>query len=271
MSLLKCLPAKKINGFLLLVLRVCGYTLCLMGSVLEANENSLLDARMISQISPFLLPLDHPMKPKLDAIFSQSRVVQNEKTLVDAGFVHIAGPMPYSFVIVVRHPEIPGYVFKLYLDSEKRMRKNVPHWKWLTMRCAGAQEIRKIIKHKKIRHFIIPDKWLYILPVYPYSNVMNPELIILMETDVEPESHAVTERMWRTAITREHLDELYTILKHGYGGHGVLALAGNVPYTKKGKFAFTDTEDPQADLKLEYVKNFLSKEMQRYWDTLIEE
>ncbi len=265
MSILKFLPLKKIN-FLILVFS-------LLGSLLEANlqENPLLDARIISQISPYFLPLDHPMKPKLDAIFSRSRALQNEQTLIDAGFIHLAGPRPYSYIIVVRHPEIPGYVFKLYLDCDPRSRKNVPHWKWLTMRCAGAKQIRKIIKQKNIRHFIVPDKWLYVLPVYPYSSVMNPEIVILMETDVQPESRDVTERMWKTGITREHLDELYTIVKHGYGGQGTLALASNVPYTKSGKFAFTDTEDPQTDPKLKNAKHYLSKEMGLYWDSLIGE
>lgn len=236
------------------------------------TDNPYLDRKMQVELSPYLLPLNHPIKSALDRIFSQSRVIENERTLLDAGFSVIAGPMPLSFVIVARHPMIPGYVIKLYLDSETRQRKDVPHWRWLMRRCEGARGIRKIIKKKKIRYFSVPDKWLYILPVYPYSSVLTPQPVVLVETDMQPESFEVTERMWATAIKRKHLDELYSILRQGYGGHGTIFLTNNVPYTKLGKFAFTDTEDPQKEgLPLKHIKKYLSKEMQEYWESLISE
>lgn len=234
------------------------------------QDNPLLDRGMQASIAPFLLPIDHPIKPALDSIFSTSRAIENERTLVDAGFTVIAGPMLYSFVIVARHPAVPGFVFKLYLDSESRLRKEIPHWKWLVRRCAGAWGIKKVIKRENIRYFSVPDKWLYVLPVYPYSNVLNPQPIVLVETDMEPEAPEVTKHMWKTAIRHKHLDELYSILKEGHGGRGTLCLPSNVPYTKSGKFAFTDTEDPRAELKLTHVTKYLSKDMQRYWDSLID-
>lgn len=233
------------------------------------NDNPSLTDRMRSTIAPYLLPLDHPMKAKLDSIFSQSRVIQDERTLADAGFTIVAGPMHRSFVIVARHPLIPGYVFKLYLDSEDRLRKEVSHWLSLTRRCVGAQGIRQIIERKKIRHFLVPDKWLYLLPVYPFSNALNPEPVILMETDMEPETLETSIQAWKTSITPEHLDELYSILKHGFGGEGTMSLFVNVPATKHGKFAFTDTESRKTKLKLQNIKRYLSHDMECYWDSLI--
>jgi hypothetical protein len=231
-------------------------------------DNPHLTERMQVTIAPYLLPLDHPMRPTLDFIFSQARVTESEKALVDAGFEIIAGPMKRSYIYVVRHPEIPGYVFKLYLDSEKRFRKEVPHWLSLTRRCVGAFGIRKIIEQEKICHFLVPDKWLYVLPIYPYSNVLDPEPIILMETDMEPENLEVSAHMWNT-VTSKHLDELYAILKHGHGGSGTMSLFGNVPFTKKGKFAFIDTEKPKVRLTLKHIRKYLSKDMGIYWDNLI--
>lgn len=233
------------------------------------QDNPFLTDEMRPAIAPHLLPLDHPMKETLDRIFSQSRVLENEKTLVDAGFEIIAGPRIYSYLIVARHPSIPGFVFKLYLDSETRCRKDISQWVWLVRRCSGAHSIRQIIKRKKIQHFVVPDKWLYVLPVYPFSSSLKPQPIILMETDMEPVSSQVSDQMWKTMITHKHLDELYEILKHGYGGHGVTRAPNNIPYTKQGKFAFTDTEDPQAKLKLKLINKYLSKKMQRYWNSLI--
>ena len=233
------------------------------------HDNPHLNERMQITIAPYLLPLDHPMKATLDSIFSKERVIQNEKTLTDAGFEIIAGPMPRSFIIVARHPQVPGFVFKIYLDSEERCREESPHWKSLAKRCAGAFGIRQIIKRNNFRYFSVPDKWLYILPLYPFSSVQNPEPIILIETDMELESYEVTKQMWKTGITQEYLDELYFILKKGFGGHGTVCLSVNVPFTKRGKFAFTDTESSRAKLNLKNIKKYLSEEMQQYWDSLI--
>lgn len=238
----------------------------------NCKDHPFLNDQMQFRIAPHLLPIHHPMRAVLDSIFSKSRVLENEKTLLDAGFTIVAGPMHLSFVIVARHELVPGYVFKLYLDSESRQRKDIPHWQWLARRCDGAKGIRKIIARENITHFIVPDKWLYVLPVYPFSNIIDPQPLVLMETDMEPVSLEVSERMWKTVITRKHLDELYTIFKHGYGGQGTIFLTNNIPFTKQGKFAFTDTEDPREVLKLKYllhIKKYLSKDMQRYWDTLI--
>src|SRR5437879_3358110 len=87
------------------------------------KDNPHITTQMQEMMAPYLLPIEHPFKPRLDAIFSQARIIENASTLVDAGFSIIAGPMPISFIVVARHPEFPGYVFKIYLDSETRSRK----------------------------------------------------------------------------------------------------------------------------------------------------
>jgi hypothetical protein len=227
------------------------------------EDNPYLDTKMRSLIAPHLLPLDHPAKPLLDLIFSQSRVVENKKSLLDAGFIILA-EMPTSYVIVAKHPSIPGYVFKLYLDSEKRCKRKIPSWQWLTRRCQGAKKIREIIQKKKLRYFIVPDKWLYILPLYPLSQESNPQPIILIETEME--LYHNSKLAWKTFIKPKHLDELYTILKSGYGS---THLDVNVPYTLRRKFVFIDTESPKRSPNLTRVKKYLSSDMQNYWDTLI--
>ena len=226
---------------------------------------------MRSVIADYLIPFDHPVKATLDSIFSQSRVLENERTLVEAGFEVLVPPLANSYIIVARHPEIPGYVFKLHLDSEDRSRKQLPHWIWLVRRCAEAKKIRKTIKRKNIRYFSVPDKWIFVPPVYPYSSALNPQPMLIVETDMELVSPEETEYKWKKWVKTKHLDELYSIIKHGYGGISVLYLVNNVPFTKNNKFAFIDTEGPQSDhLKLKFIKKYLSKEMQDYWDSLIQ-
>jgi hypothetical protein len=229
------------------------------------QNNPHLDQKMRTLMAPYLLPLDHPIKATLDSIFSQSRVTQDKQTLIDAGFSVIAS-MPGSFVVVARHPAVPGYVFKLYLDSETRCKQGIPNWEWLTRRCIGAEKIRKLIHKKKLRYFTIPDKWLYPLPLNFSSQGSQAQPVVVVETDMELESEQATELAWKTHITPKHLDELYAILRNGYG---TIRLAPNIPYTKNGTFAFTDTEYPERRFKLKRAKLYLSEEMQLYWDQLI--
>ena len=116
-------------------------------SSLHSNPNIGVELHGKPEIIPYLIPHDHPAKDSLDYIFSQSRVTENESSLVDAGFEIIA-KMPVSFVVVARHYAMPGYIFKIYLDSEVRTREGTPHWKLLSSRCKGARRIRKVIKKK---------------------------------------------------------------------------------------------------------------------------
>jgi hypothetical protein len=255
-----------LSGFLFLVLYYFAYghfSPSQMISYPNFYENPLLDQNMRKLMAPHLLPLDHPIKEKLDAIFSKSRAIQNQKTLTDAGFI-ILGARPISFIIVARHPEVPGYIFKLYLDTELRKKKGVAHWEWLTRRCVGAKKIKEVIKKKKLRHFIVPDKWLYILPQDPVSQESQQQPVLLVETYIELGENS--ELVWKTRIKPKHLDELYKIYKSGYGS---VHVPGNIPYTKNGKFAFIDTESPKRDPNVKVVKRYLSKDMQEYWNYLI--
>jgi hypothetical protein len=229
------------------------------------KDNPFLDDRMRILMAPYLLPLDHPLMPKLEAIFSLGRIVETKETLLAAGFSIIASKEG-SFVTIVKHADLPGYVLKLYLDSETRCKKEIPNWEWLTHRCLGADILKKFIKKNKILHFTVPDKWLYLLPSIP-STGPNPQPVIVVETDMKPESQEATALAWKTYVTKEHLDELFSILKQGYGTVG---LVRNVHYTKSGTFAFTDTQYPIRRLNLKHVGPYLSEEMESYWNTLIE-
>ena len=48
------------------------------------DGNSLIDANMRKLMRPYCIPLDHPLKQSLDAIFNASRVTENEETFADA-------------------------------------------------------------------------------------------------------------------------------------------------------------------------------------------
>lgn len=226
------------------------------------DKNPLLNKKIKKEMAPHLLPLDHPMKPILDQIFSSSRVTRNVDTLQQAGFI-ILRIKHSSFIIVAKHPSVEGYLFKIYPDSEARTRQNKPSWRWLLNRCVGANKIRKILKKHKIKHFVVPDKWIYPLPLFPTDGTQHA--VILMVKEMNLVSREKTKEAWRTLATPELLDELYTILKQGCGSN---FLSGNIPYTKEGTFAFIDTEYPDRNINLSKIKLYIPEELHSYWDQL---
>lgn len=225
----------------------------------RTNNFFLVEGDLDTITKPYLLPSKHPVKPILDAIFASGPVLKNEKTLAQAGFITLFS-MPTSYVKVVKHPLAPGYVFKLYLESEKRLKFGKPGWIWLTNRCVGAKRIKALIKQKSIRHFCVADKWLYRVP----GGVIQP--VILVAKDMQLVSPDAIANAWKTQATKEHLKELYYILSQGCGSH---FLTGNVPYTKWGKFAFIDTEYPKRRFTISNAGKYLSPDMKRYWDKLL--
>jgi hypothetical protein len=190
----------------------------------------------------------------LDAIFQQfPHAFDSENSLIDAGFT-IVCHQPKSKIVVIKHQTLPGYLIKGYLESE--IDRNT-YQQNLLNRCIGADNIRSLIKKKKIRHFTVPDKYLYTLP---------NETLILLVTDMKIHDSFKSRLAWKEKATKEHLRELYIILSHGYAS---CWLAENIPYTKKGTFACIDTEYPQRKLDLTKTKKYFSKKMQSYWKRLI--
>jgi len=232
------------------------------------DGNPYIDKKMRKMMRPYCIPLDHPLKASLDTIFSQSRAIENEPAFANAGFVTLFA-QPISYLRIARHPLLPGYLLKVCLDNETRQKKGIPAWQWLVNRCKGAENIRKLIKEKKLRYFTVPDKWIYPLPVNPMPalpNGQSQQPVILVVKDMNIVSARQTRDIWKNKITTRHLDELYCILSHGYSS---CFLVGNIPYCKNGKFACIDTEYPQRQLIYKKIKRYLSEDMNAYWDKLI--
>jgi len=222
-----------------------------------------------SKIRPYLIPSNHPMKPRLDGIFLQSYATANSKAFRDAGFITI-DTGPRSFIHVARHPLLPGYLVKAYLDTEKRKKYNKASWEWLVLRCEGAYQIRSVIQKYKIKHFVVAKKWIYPIPlVYDSSHKevrCRHHLALLLVTDMNLVPNSRNYYAWYHYITTEHLNELYTIISHAKGSS---YRPDNISYNKVGKFAFIDTEYPSKGPDFISIRKYLSPEMQNYWSHLI--
>lgn len=240
--------------------------LCYCGQVYSSSEST--QTRQQQAIAPYLIPDDHPLKPALDQIFSSSRVTLNTKTFTEAGF-EILFVKERSFIRVARHPLLPNHLVKVYFDSEMRQKLNRPGWKWLVDRCKGARRIRKAIEKKKIKHFQVPQKWLYALPDADFPKRM-PGLIkqpvILLVEDMHLASEKKNLKSWKKQITKTQLNEFFTIISDARGSS---YRPSNVWLSTNGKFSFIDTEYPRVRHGFDWIRPYLSPKMEEYWENLI--
>jgi hypothetical protein len=191
----------------------------------------------------------------LHALFSSPGAIENEDCFRRLGF-SILHARP-SGMIVASHPSLSGYLLKLYFHSSNKLPAII--WEKFTNRCKGADNISRLIKARQLKHFSVPDKWIYTPP-------SDQSAFILVVTDMNIVPTSETKYIWKNKITREQLKELYCIISHGYASS---CLRKNIPYTKNGKFACIDTEYPQRTPLYEHVKKHLSNKMKLYWDRLV--
>ncbi len=235
----------------------------------DFSDNPLIGSKKYKAMKPWVLPSNHPMRARLDSIFLASRAIKDSDAFQNAGFITFK-VQPRSFIRVARHPELPGYLVKVYLDDELRLKRNKEGWTWFVKRCQGAKRIAKIIETKKIKNFVVSKKWIYPLPIKPKPPTgpeYAPKTEILIAEDMNIVSLRRSKEAWLTAMTPKHLDELYIIISYGRGRS---YRPDNIPYTRDGKFAFIDTEYPDEKANFATPKAYLSPEMAVYWQKLID-
>lgn len=230
--------------------------------------NPYVTEQMRKLTEPFLLPPNHPLNYRLQALFGASRVTLNEGTLSAAGFVsHYRGKR--SFVQVVTHPQLPEYVLKLQLDNEVRKKRGEPEWVWFSRRCQSARQIQEVIASKHIKNFTVPQKNLYPLPLHqavPEQIGYSRKHFILVADHMALVRKDLNIAAWQTKITKKHLDELYTIISR-VGGSSYRA--DNIWFTCFNKFAFIDTEYPYHPPNFGSIAPYLSRSMRSYWQRLV--
>lgn len=215
----------------------------------------------------YVMPDDHPIKKKLDRLFSASRVFCNFKSMRAAGFED-AQPQPVSRLIVTRHPDFPGFVFKAYFDKQPYFRGSPEYLNWIK-RVKGAQAIRKSIKHHQYQHlFKVPRKWLYLLPDNPAPpQNFRRKLFILVEEDMNIYDIIENREIWQSnVVTEELLDAFFTVITD-VGLQDTKT--GNCTFSLDGRIAFVDTESCfRSPIRHRGIKKYLQERMQKYWKNL---
>jgi hypothetical protein len=210
--------------------------------------------------APYILPSDHPLYGAVARIFPNDTVIKDDKALESAGF-DILYKRKRNDLRVVSHPKVRGYIFKLYTIEE--MPKYHNGMKRLIQRCKGSIELQKIIDENHIRHFTVPKKWLYALPAKVFH---RGQLYVVIAQDMRLRSREASIKAWKTKITKSHLEELYILLKAGYGS---MAVDQNIAYTKNKTFTFIDLEYPPRKFDLRRIHRFLSENMWHEWEKMI--
>lgn len=215
-------------------------------------------------VQPFFLPENHPVKPKLDRLFSK-RVTQSSSTLKKAGFTQ-PDPMKFSKTIVSPNKNVPGYMFKFFCDDQK----GISDWQRLFYRVTGAIYIQDALNRYNINHlFVVPSKWIYPLPAEPSPPAnMERKNFIVVEDKLDIYTGSENNKMWKSPIINPvTLTWIVFLLQE-------LGLSDspynfNMPITKDNRISFIDTEHHHKwPVPLYKLWSYLSSDMGSFWNEL---
>lgn len=221
-------------------------------------------------VEEYLMEEDHPIKERLDLIFSTTRALCDQESMEAAGF-KVLPPQHHTHMIVAKHPMLEGYVIKAYYDEQPYFKGRPEHFYWIR-RIKGAKLISKYIKnHSYDSFFKVPKKWIYLLPDEPSPpKHYLRKLFILIAEDMGLYDDETNKKLWgSTWVTKQMLKTLYAITTD----LGLLdsAKPANCSFSLDGKAAFIDTElYHRSHVRYDKLTLFLSPPMQEFWKDLTE-
>jgi hypothetical protein len=215
-------------------------------------------------VKPFLLPSNHPVKARLDKIFSKARVSLNENSLLEAGFER-SQVRKYSNNIVSKHPELQGYLVKLFTDEQ-----DVEDFPPLVCRIDGAQYVRNEIKaHGYEKLFSVPNKWIYPLPSEPSPpEGYHRKNFILVVEDMNIYTKRKNYLRWKEKMTPKRADAIYIVLQNVGLSDSIYPF--NLPFCEDGRQAFIDTEHHHKwPVHFDLMLPFFSPKMEQHWRNIV--
>lgn len=214
------------------------------------------------ELSDCLLPDSHPLQEKLSDLFNDPRMFKTKKTFKKTNFHLLSKGM--RKIMVASHPKLKGYLVKKFSDFTSPDDQLINYLK----RISGARALREFIKDNKLKHVVVPQKWLYPLP----SQFSDPKtgnstyILIVEDMDIcsgNSSYHGETAKKY-AEIDNKILREICTIV---YYFRGLDSAPCNMPFTHENKVAFIDTEcwdewDRQGFLSR--IKRYLNAESRAY-------
>lgn len=248
---------------------ICFMLLILTQTLFSYERNPYVSEEIWDKVSPYFLPEDHPLKEKLDEIFTKSRAIVGIESMKKAGFGKVA-PQKYTQVVVARHEAVEGYIFKIYLDAQRYHKKKTEWYYWIK-RITGARAIQQMIDEKGWHDiFKVPKKWVYPLPCDPCPpKDFVRKNFILVEEDMDIVDNKTNYDLWGSEIiTHEILDHMYYMTTEL--GLWDCAKPDNAPFSRDGRIAFVDTQSVyEWPIRYDKLTSHLNKENKAYWKELI--
>lgn len=222
------------------------------------------------EVQPYLLPVNHPIKPILDEITKGVRVTANYDELTKAGF-RLIRPATRKKMLVLSHARIGGYLVKTYLDVHNLFKQEGFLWK---RRVEGALLIQSTLNKYGYNHiFKVPKKWIYPLHLQaPGTRAANnyPKHFLLIVENMDVYDRPNNIARYKSKTTHEILDALYRVVSEDKLFDSLFL--DNIPWCKDGKIAFIDTEYFNAvkkKIKYKKLNQYLSRDMKRYWKKVV--
>lgn len=225
-----------------------------------------ISPKVQQQVKPYLLPQGHPAQNALEQIFREPGVLLNEKTMRKAGFLDVK-PRKFTRLVVTRHPMLPGYVIKTYLDNQRYYKRKPEYDHWIS-RIEGIKKIERIIDRKGWNHlFKVPSKYVYQVPAGKKTKNYLTKHFVLVETDMELVPENQNLNTWKShSLSHEQLNALFVILKKV--GLRDCATPDNIPFSKDGRIAFIDTQTHGVKVPFSDLSPYLSRTNRHYWHEL---
>lgn len=227
------------------------------------SSTSQIPPKALSQIAPYELPSNDPIRQKLDRLFNSKEVLLNMKTLRAAGFV-ASNPRKFTKIITATHPDFPGYFFKLFIDAQ-RYEQDMPLHEYWIRRIEGARLIQKEIIDNGWQHlFKVPRKWIYAVQKKPsrHRDFLSKDFIIIEDKmDVYPDSE--NRALWKSDRISYEMLHAYFLLVKKLGFSDIKP--ENTPLTRDGRIAFIDTQSYFRSVNYERINPVLSPRNKAYW------
>ncbi len=230
--------------------------------------NPDVPADVWERLSIYFLPENHPAKPKLDRMFSETRIIQSPETFRRAGFTRYR-PGRFSRIMASSHPDLKEYFIKAFSDEETRI---LADWMKLAHRIKGALTVRDCIKeHDLGDKFKVPRKWLYPLPEEPSpprsSRYLRKNFILVAENMMTVDSEMNKKLYKSSKMDKQTIKGLFTIFHECGMWDSVFAF--NCPFCKDGRIGIIDTEyHHKWPITYSKMSKYLSGDMKKYWESL---
>lgn len=244
--------------------------LLMLTSLLSAGQqasypyNPDVSQEVWQQLEPYFLPYDHPVKKKLDRLFSKKRATATLESFRKAGFLNAKFREPTNIVVGL-NSELKGFVIKAYLDSQPPLCE----WENWLKRIRGAERVRNCIQAHHFKDCLVPHKWIYPLPREPKGAKSAARKHFILVVEEMPILKAQDNlKAFNQKMTKRLLTQLYTVIQEC----GLIdsVYPDNIPFTREGQIAFIDTEHSGlSPIPFHVLSSFLSPNMQTTLQNLI--